>query len=503
MKEEKDVSLFEKIKFIFLYGRDFVSTLMYLNYNIFAGVMRIANSTYLDFISELSGRRAYYRASKRTPAYKDFLNASKEKSISETDKENYIKTYSIEQRCKRGKISAKNVMIDESSGSTGTPYNWVRSKAERRKSHGAIRYFARYCFGDTFDITINAFSMGAWATGMNMGKALEHSSIVKNTGPDIEKIFNTLDFFGPTYKYLILGYPPFIKQIIDIAKERNFPLHLYHLQTLVGGEGMSEGLRDYLSTRFRDVYSGYGVTDVEIGLAGETPLSVAIRRLARDNNDFRQHVFGSDSRLPMLFQYNPLEHHVEVNDDGELLFTINRGSVISPRIRYNAHDQGGIANYEKMKQYLTDVRIDIKMLTPKNTFQLKFPFMWVYGRKDFTISIMGANIYPEDIEQCVYADPFLREITRSFCQSTMETKESAIRPVFYFEINVTPTEELKLKFQTTITENLRRINLDYKAAWNEHKDVLLPEIHLYPIGEGPFKMENGQIKQRRMLKPGT
>jgi phenylacetate-CoA ligase len=343
--------------------------------------------------------------------------------------------------------------------------------------------------------------MGAWATGMNMGAALEHECIVKNTGPDIDKIIKTLEFFGPSYTYLILGYPPFIKQLVDVSKERNFPLHLYKLKTLVGGEGMSEGLRDYLSPHFKAVYSGYGVTDIEIGLAGETPLSVAIRRLARDNDAFRKRIFGTDSRLPMVFQYNPLEHHIEQNDQGELLFTINRGSVLSPRIRYNPHDQGGLANYRDMQKILSDFGIDIKKLGPSSHHQFKLPFMWIYGRKDFTISIMGANIYPEDIENCIYADPVLSHITRSFCQSVGETKDRQVKPVFYFEITTPPTNELIQHFQNSITENLRTINLDYKSAWSEYKETLIPEIHLFLVGEGPFKMENSQIKQRRVLKP--
>ena len=65
-----------------------------------------------------------------------------------------------------------DVATDESSGSTGTPYNWVRSLQERRASHQFVSHFARYGFGDEPWITINAFSMGAWATGINMGIAL-------------------------------------------------------------------------------------------------------------------------------------------------------------------------------------------------------------------------------------------------------------------------------------------------------------------------------------------
>jgi hypothetical protein len=45
---------------------------------------------------------------------------------------------------------------------------------------------------------------------------------------------------------------------------------------------------------------------------------------------------------------------------------INRGSVLSPRIRYNPHDQGGIANYTEMQKILSDFGIDIKKLGPSS-----------------------------------------------------------------------------------------------------------------------------------------
>jgi phenylacetate-CoA ligase len=104
--------------------------------------------------------------------------------------------------------------------------------------------------------------------------------------------------------------------MIDVAEERGFPLGEYRLMALLGGEGNSEGLRDYLLTHFRPVYSGYGATDIEIGIAGETPQSLAIRRAARYSERLRKALFGSDSRLPMIFQYNPLMHHITVNELG-------------------------------------------------------------------------------------------------------------------------------------------------------------------------------------------
>ena len=47
------------------------------------------------------------------------------------DKPNYILPYSIEERCLNGEFFQEGVVIDESSGSTGIPYNWVRNLKER------------------------------------------------------------------------------------------------------------------------------------------------------------------------------------------------------------------------------------------------------------------------------------------------------------------------------------------------------------------------------------
>ena len=48
-------------------------------------------------------------------------------SLPVTDKASYIRAYSTEERCLDGRIPLAGTQIDESSGSTGIPYNWVRS----------------------------------------------------------------------------------------------------------------------------------------------------------------------------------------------------------------------------------------------------------------------------------------------------------------------------------------------------------------------------------------
>src|SRR5205823_3223872 len=147
---------------------------------------------------------------------------------------------------------------------------------------------------------------------------------------------------GPRYPYVITGYPPFLKHLLDEGEARGFDWHAYRMTALVGGEGMSEGLRTYLLGRFRAVYSGYGASDLDMGVAGESTDTIFIRRHADQNPKLRRALFGDDPRLPMLFHYNPLDYFVETNEQGELIITINRLSVLSPRIRYNIHDAGGV-----------------------------------------------------------------------------------------------------------------------------------------------------------------
>jgi phenylacetate-CoA ligase len=486
-----------------LFFRDILLFLISKRYLTFLWGFSLLSSKYLDKASRIRALSAFAFARKKVPAYQDLILQSDPTSwrdIPCMDKDTYIKKYATPRRCVGGVIPNNYVTIDESSGSTGIPYNWVRKLAERRASHISISYFSRYCYGKGPWIIINAFSMGAWATGVNMGEALQRNGVVKNTGPDLEKIFNTLEFFGCQQRYIITGYPPFLKKLMDDAVERGFPWKSYRLCALVGGEGMSEGLRDYLLKGFESVYSGYGATDLEIGIGGETALSVAIRRLARSNQAIREDLFGKDSRLPMVFQYNPIMHYIEVNEEGELIFTINRRNLLSPRIKYNIHDQGGVMTYDHMATCLEKHGVSFRQLINSQRREtLRLPFLWVFGRKDFTISVMGANIYPEDIEQCVYADNTLARITRSYCQSLTESKEGNVRPAFYFEITEKPTAALKEQFQRSILESLIRINADFREAWKEYSDTLVPEIHLYLQGEGPFQQDQRKIKQSRLI----
>ena len=125
-----------------------------------------------------------------------------------TDKAGYVLRFSVEERCRGGKLPGRGVTIDESSGTGGTPNNWVRGIEERADMRLMLQSSGRVLLGDAPIFVINAFALGPWATGMTISMSLADAAIVKSTGPEISKIENTLKLFGPGYRYLSAATRP-------------------------------------------------------------------------------------------------------------------------------------------------------------------------------------------------------------------------------------------------------------------------------------------------------
>jgi phenylacetate-CoA ligase len=475
-------------------------------------------------LGQLRAERAAWRATKNVPAYRQFLAELEVDSDSlfplgilshlpETEKKNYVDRYGLLERCVGGSVPFPGTTIDESSGSTGTPYNWIRSRREREVAHRNISFFARYAFGTQPLVTINAFSMGAWAAGFNMSLGMMRHGVVKSVGPDIDKILSTLSYLGPGYRFLIAGYPPFLKHLLDEGQRRGFPWTDYELHALVGGEGMTEELRDLLLHQFASVYSGYGATDIEIGMAAESPVSVAIRRVARARPDVRATLFGQDPRLPMVFQYNPLIHFLEVNDQNEIICTVSRLDLLAPRIRYNVHDEGGIVGFGRVRDVLRDFGLSIDRLGaapeaagPRGLLPwsspIPLPFLWINGRRDATISVMGANIYPEDIETLVYRDSALVPRLHSFLLSVVDDTSGTPRPMVSLELSdlIGVDDAWRDRMADQLRDGLIGLNIDYRSSIGEFPQAMRPIVETYGLGAGPFAADATRIKQRRIAR---
>src|SRR5579859_791538 len=108
-------------------------------------------SPYLvERMSPHAALRSACHAYQRVPAYRAFADRSgwqdndhlsvpeRISRLPEMDKANYIKVFSTAERCLDGHIPMVGTEVDESSGSSGTPFNWVRSRCELEELHRAM-----------------------------------------------------------------------------------------------------------------------------------------------------------------------------------------------------------------------------------------------------------------------------------------------------------------------------------------------------------------------------
>jgi phenylacetate-CoA ligase len=199
----------------------------------------------------------------------------------------------------------------------------------------------------------------------------------------------------------------------------------------------------------------------------------------------------------MLFQYNPLDHFVEIVN-GEIVVTISKPWTLSPKIRYNIKDEGGMITFDEMKEKLRRHTIDIEDLERKCNYPRWYiPFLYVYGRKDSTVSIMGANIYPEDIENIAYSDEFLAKNINSFCMSVEDDAKGNPRACFDFELfDMEQKTKVEERLKAIVSVELARLSADYKKAKDEYAEAVEPIIRTFGLYQGPFKENQARIKKR-------
>jgi phenylacetate-CoA ligase len=454
----------------------------------------------------ISRHRAAYvarRAQQRVPAYRDYYPQSRRADIRSsawdrvpvTDKESFVKRYRLEDRCLGGSLPSRGVTVDESSGSTGSPTNWVRGWDERMETKELLHLSFSAAFGREPVFAINAFVLGAWATGMIVSQSLGELCIMKSTGSDATKIFSTMTAFGPEYRYVILGYPPFLKSLID---NHDFDWPRYTVDAIYGGEAITDQMRDHLSKTFVRVVGSYGASDLEINIAYENEFTIALREALATDEALRNELVNDFGSLPSVFQYDPLDYYIESNERNELLFTLNRPSAIAPKVRYNLHDVGHTLRYRDAIAALqragrTDI---IEHLRARGVRLLNLPLLFHYGRSDLSVSFFGATVSPEGIRQALHAVPALDGVVESFQAFNAQNVNDDTMLVVAVELASGRDKATLdvLDVQSRFAAELGRIDRDFATVYSTAPVTLRPEIRLYDHQTGPFQDGHRKIK---------
>jgi len=445
----------------------------------------------------------FHSVAESVPAYREFLaeqgvqadsiqTYAHFQQLPPLTKQNYILRYPLPQLCRNGRLEDCD-MVAVSSGSTGKPCFWPRFFADELE----IVWRFEQVFHDSFradersTLAVVCFTLGTWVGGMYTANCCRYLAAkgypltLVTPGNNREEIFRAVQELGPFCdQVVLLGYPPFLKGIIDEGLARGIAWPQYHIKLVMAGEVFSEEWRSLVGERTGatapcfDSSALYGTADAGV-LGNETPLSIAIRRFLAERPDAARAFFG-ESRLPTLVQYDPLSRFFEVQN-GALLFSGDNGI---PLVRYNILDTGGVISYETMLSSLADYGFDPRnALPPDSRGMHPLPFVYVFGRSDFTVSYFGANIYPENVTVGL-EQPVIKEwVTGKFVLQV--TPDADQNPRLFVIVEMAPglstDEEKREAIAASIQAHLLRLNSEF--AHYVPEAYRAPHVHLAPTGD--------------------
>ncbi|MDJ0798311.1 MAG: phenylacetate--CoA ligase family protein [Calothrix sp. MO_167.B12] len=453
----------------------------------------------------------FHHVAATVPAYQAFLeehhiNAESISSFEDFQKlppitkQNYLQQHPLASLCRYGQLE-KCDMVAVSSGSTGKPTFWPRFFTDELQI--ATRF--EQIFYDSFAVdtrrtlAVVCFTLGTWVGGMYTANCCRYLAskgypiTLITPGNNKTEILRVVEELGTNFdQVVLLGYPPFLKNVIDTGIANGVQWQQYHVKLVMAGEVFSEEWRSLVAERLGsqnpcyDFASLYGTADAGV-LGNETPLSICIRRFFAEHPDAAKALFG-ESRLPTLVQYDPISRFVEVQD-GSLLFSGDSGI---PLIRYNILDTGGIIDYDAMLQFLAEWGFDpVAELQAENGRGIRpFPFVYVFGRSNFTVSYFGANIYPENVTVGLEQSGIKDWVTGKF---VMQVKEDADKNRFLSVVvelapGVESSEEKRGSIASSILSQLKRLNsefanyvpIEYQTPYVELRGM--GDAEYFPVG---------------------
>lgn len=483
------------------------------------------NESLFEYISFRKALFLFKRTSKLVPAYKTFLNKKNIqpgliKSISDfntvipqTSKENYIRAFPVETRCLNGKIPSHG-HIEESSGTSGKSTFWIRSRKEETCNLGMVRATMNHLYDIEKNgnwMILNCFMAGGWTGGLRFASRLSSLGIVKNIGPDPQKTISFITEMGMDFSYLLGGYPPFFIDLINYGNTlKGFNWKNYKINIFSGGEGFVEEWREYVSSNLRQgskIFSDYGAIDLDVGISTETPFTVAIRKLIKNDLNLRRDILSSDRLPSFIGQYSPQRFYIRetVNKDGlkEPEITVLNLKSVSPMIKYVIGDEGGVIRFKDIAGKLENRGYSIAKVAEDFNIPavVQFPLIYIYGRSDGTVTINGSIISPSEIYEAILTDRELVSSINTFRLIVKSDTDNFIRLFIFLEMrkDVIISESLKDRSEKAIINKLLESNECFRVNYLKNQISFKPVIEIITFKTGIFAEKDGLIKHNYFL----
>ncbi len=465
--------------------------------------------------------RLFQAMARRVPAYRDVLQkahidparitmAADIASLPILDKDSYLRHYPLPMLVWDGNLRHQQTVFSATSGSTGAPYYFPRRACQDDQYVLVAELYLRTFFRihHTSTLYVNCFALGVWIGGLFTYEAVQqvknrgrYSLGLVNPGTNKAEALKCIKALAPHYDQVIIGgYPPLVKDVLDEGAAQGIAWKKIQLKFVFSAEGFSERFRDYIAEQaglrniYKDTLNHYGTVDLGT-MAHETPVCVLLRRLALEQPDIYSHIFPGTKKLPTLAQYLPELFYFEQLSGG---LVCSAWSGI-PLIRYDLKDQGGIWSFNNVASVLSSHDYDIAKEVYRagiDDVLWRLPFVYVYERKDFSVSLSGANIYPETIRNALLQEKFLPLLTGK-CALALEYDDRQNQQlVVHVEqvVGQNHTPDILGSVQEAVIAQLLKENSEYRVLFESRREHVLPKIVVWPYQHPEYFSPLGKQK---------
>jgi len=180
--------------------------------------------------------------------------------------------------------------------------------------------------------------------------------------------------------------------------------------------------------------------------------------------------------------------------------------VLNPRVRYNIGDEGRLISYPDVLAAIADPAARAAADRAWQVDRMRLPLLFLYGRKDSTISYMGANIYPQDVEYGLYAGNPQAHLLQSFCLAVTEQADLESRPVVNLQLReglaLDPVQRRTLTdtCRAGVLRHLAEVSRDFAESLAEDPSAADLRVEVHEYGTGPFADAASRIKNVYLVK---
>ncbi|MDD5432844.1 MAG: hypothetical protein PHO70_07695 [Candidatus Omnitrophica bacterium] len=368
--------------------------------------------------SEKNVLATFQRAAIRSPAYSKLLavkqiNPASIKDIKSfianapfLDKVNTFQENEILDLCLDGNFNNVKSLLT-SSGHSGIFSFGVNTNENLKTSSKSIDFGLNYTFNidKKKSLLINCLPMGV---------KVNTSLTIAETSTREDMVWAVIKKFSHLFEQTVLvGEGSFLKKIIEDGADYqgiNWKKGCFSLIT--GEEGIAENYRNYIAHLMGIdlnnpqspgiIGSSMGVAELDLNIFHETKNTMALRRLAHTNQQFREALFGKGTLVcPMLFVYYPHRTYIEEIPaefgQNHIVISMLSKQMKIPLLRYKTGDLGKIIPYNKLKSILSS--LGLQALMP----ELKLPLISIFGRGQ-NVKVGGISLFPEEVKEAIYSD---------------------------------------------------------------------------------------------------